>query len=83
MSNLHIVSATGRAYWASYLVNGDGTGLEPDEADEAEAFAAYLAGPDWRAGMFDTKGESFVGRPDYPADAKLGDCVIYRALVPG
>jgi hypothetical protein len=28
------------AYWASYLINGDPSGLEPDEQEQIDAFLA-------------------------------------------
>lgn len=35
--------ATAPAAWASYLVNGDASGLEPDELSAADAWCARLA----------------------------------------
>jgi hypothetical protein len=34
---------TGAAYWASYLVNGDASGLEPNEKALADAWLARIA----------------------------------------
>lgn len=76
----------GYAHWASYLINGDRSGLDisntpsnPDAGDrdvaQADAFAAWLGGY-----ICDVKGESFFATPD--AGGKLpGDCVYYIAYI--
>ena len=36
----------GAAYWASYLINGDASGLDPDEKEAADNWAARELGDD-------------------------------------
>lgn len=47
------------AYWASYLVNGDASGLEDYELNQARAFERKLAQDGWH---IVSCGESYTGR---------------------
>jgi hypothetical protein len=72
---MEIARAVGLACWASYLVNGDASGISEQDVFEADAFQAWVGGH-----VVDIEGETFFGRPD--AGSRLaGDCVRYVALV--
>ena len=43
MSGPIVSIETGAAHWASYLVNGDSSGLDPQEIELADKWAAALA----------------------------------------
>lgn len=73
---LETVTATGRAHWAAYLINGDCSGLEPADVAEADAFVRYLGGL-----PVDCGEESFFGRPEGIGHALPGDCLDYAALI--
>ena len=38
------LTATAPEHWASYLVNGDDSGLSPEDKAQADKFAAWLGG---------------------------------------
>lgn len=42
MPKLEPVIGTAPSHWASYLINGDSSGLEPDEKAQADKFAQWL-----------------------------------------
>lgn len=73
---LEPVYATGRAAWASYLVNGDASGIDDGERAEADRFAAYMGGP-----IVSADGEPFHAVPHYPHGGLPGPCLTYAALV--
>ena len=63
------------AYWASYLINGDASGLEDEDQADCDAFLASV--PEWRA--CDCEGESFfAGSND--AGTLAGDCLDYTFI---
>lgn len=73
--SFEIVKGVGLACWASYLVNGDASGISDQDRFEADAFVAWLGGS-----VVDVEDETFFGRPD--AGTKLaGDCLRYSAIV--
>lgn len=81
-----VVTGTAPSHWAAYLVNGDGCELEPDEADKAEAFADWLCGRPWRAGMIvscDDAGFMWSHDAMRVCGALASDCQTYTALVEG
>ena len=53
--SLKVDAATGSAYWASYLINGDSSGLEPGEVELCDAWQARIA----PAYVVCTQGESY------------------------
>ncbi len=82
---LIIVSGTAPSHWACYLVNGDGSDLEPDEADKAEAFADWLLGRTWRGDPISCEDAGFMWTHDAMrvCGALASDCQTYSALVEG
>lgn len=48
------------AYWASYLVNGDASGMEEDELAKCDKWLAHQTKEGWR--VVSCEGESFIGR---------------------
>lgn len=81
-STLVSVSATAPSHWASYLVNGDGSGLEPDEADAAEKFVdtclrGIMPVSCVDAGFIAFHSARSAGVVDYAAD-----CQTYISLAP-
>lgn len=46
MKTLEPVTYTLPAYWASYLINGDDSGISPEDKAEADAFLAQHNLPD-------------------------------------
>lgn len=66
------------AYWASYLVNGDASGLSDAEQAEVDAFIAKESKP--RALSFVSVGESyFAHRND--ANSLGGDVADFTAIL--
>lgn len=87
--SVEVIHAIGYAHWASYLINGDRSGLDyydtPDdpnagdrEVAAADAFQKWLGGC-----VVDAEGEPFYDRPDRAGGASLpfGECVVYTAIV--
>jgi hypothetical protein len=65
------------SYWASYLVNGDASGLEPDEVAKADQFAAWLGGS-----IVSCEDAGFMRRHDATQFGVLAsDCQEYVALI--
>jgi hypothetical protein len=69
------VTAYGFASWASYLINGDASGISDDDRKSADAFAAYMGGP-----IVAVSEHTAFGRPDH-GSMLFGDCALYTALV--
>ncbi len=65
---------TAPSCWASYLINGDASGIDDSDVKEADAFieSVNLGAP---VGCSDES--EFMSRPDY-GDA--GDCLTYSFL---
>jgi len=75
--NLEPISATAPSAWAPYLMNGDSSGLEPDEIAAAESFVRYLG-----AWPCECEDAGFCWQHDASRFLPLGaDCQIYTALV--
>ncbi len=70
-----IVKGVGLACWASYLINGDASGISDQDRFEADAFASWLGGT-----PVDVGEDTFFGRPDAGTNL-AGDCVEYSAIV--
>ena len=68
-----IIEAQGLSCWASYLVNGDDSGIDAEERQAADRFAAYLGGD-----IVDCKDFGY-GRAEGP-DGVWGDLCTYTAL---
>ena len=73
-----VLTGIGRAHWASYLVNGDDSGIDPREREAANRFAAWLCGD--TGTLVSCSDESFYGRPDGEPGALPGDCLEYVAI---
>ena len=75
--NLQPVTATGLSAWAPYLINGDASGLSPDDVAAADSFARWLGGV-----PVDCQDAGFIWRPDSFRFLPLGgDCQTYTALI--
>jgi hypothetical protein len=82
-----IVTATAPAHWASYLINGDASGLDyyntptSNEGDKdialADAFVKYMGG-----NIVDVSEDTHFSRYcDAPGVTLAGDMATYTALV--
>lgn len=60
------------SYWASYLVNGDTSGLDDSEQADCDAFLKTV--PEWRC--CSCEGESFFSHSN-DAGTLPGDCLEY------
>lgn len=78
--SLEVLTATAPSHWASYLINGDDSGLEPEEKAAADAWIDRHQ--DW--GMpVSCEDAGFMWRHDAYAECPLGaDCQTYTFLVP-
>lgn len=79
-----IVTGTAPSHWACYLVNGDGSDLDPDECDAAEKFADWLVGGTWkRGGIVSCEDAGFMWSHDAMrvCGTLASDCQTYYALV--
>ena len=83
MSKLETIFGNAPSYWASYLVNGDSSGLEQEEIEQADKFAEWLGG-----NIVDCTGEHDDDHPGFMRyhDAQqfgtlAADCSRYTALV--
>lgn len=65
------------AYWASYLINGDASGLEPGEQQTIDAWLAREGNPN----IVDCGEQYFSWRND--ATLLGGDVCDYTALIDG
>ena len=70
------VTYTAPAYWASYIVNGDSSGLDPSEHEAADAFLATLP-PD--AVIAECEEVGFAWSND--ATDEGGNCCTYTFLL--
>ena len=76
MSDLEVVSYTLPIYWASYLINGDASGLEDDEQAEIDAWLESEGNP-----SFVTVSEDYWFAHSNDASSLGGDVAEYSALV--
>jgi hypothetical protein len=79
-SNPTIYTATGAAYWASYLINGDASGLTNEERKLADAWCERELGPndaivDCGEPYFTWSYRLYTGD-----DIQGGDVVDYRVM---
>lgn len=76
-ASLEPISATGLSAWASYLINGDASGIDAADIAAADQFAGWLGGL-----PVDCVDAGFMWRPDSWQFMPLGgDCQTYTALV--
>lgn len=68
------VTYTAPSYWASYLINGDFSGMEDDEIATADAFLAWVG----LGAPVDCEGAGFCHSND--AGTLAGDCMTYSFL---
>lgn len=78
MSKLVPFEAVAPSHWASYLINGDASGIEPEDVRQADAWIA-------REGLglpVSCEDAGFHWRHDAYAECPLGaDCQTYVFLV--
>lgn len=71
------ITATAPSYWASYLINGDASGMDDGEIARADAFAAWLCGD-----IVDCEDDGFRHWHDARQFGVLAaDCCVYTALI--
>ena len=75
---MNVETATAPAYWASYLINGDASGLEGDEIAACDAWIERLG---WGAPVSCEPG-GFIAWHDARQEALPADCETYTFLVP-
>lgn len=75
---LETVTATAPSYWASYLVNGDDSGMDDNETAQADAFAKWLGG-----NIVDCEDAGFMWTHDAMrvCGTLAADCQTYTALI--
>jgi len=74
---LHTVTATAPSAWASYLINGDSSGIDADDISAADSFADWLG-----ARPCDCEDAGFLRYHSAAQFMPLGaDCQLYTALV--
>jgi hypothetical protein len=77
---VEVVTAVGFTYWASYLVNGDASGIDDADVEAADKFQAYLRGDAHAIDVTDVSEDNWFGRPDFGSNL-AGDCCTYTALL--
>ena len=71
------ITATAPSYWACYFINGDCSGMEDNEIDQADAFAEWLGHP-----IVDCEDAGFMTFHDARQFGVLAaDCMTYTALM--
>jgi len=65
------------AYWASYLINGDASGLEPGEQETVDAFLAREGLP----APVDCTAEPYFSRHNDAHTGLAGDVLDYTFLL--
>lgn len=80
---LAIVSGTAPDYWASFLINGDGSSLDGEEQAKASKFRDWLVSGDSRGSIVSCSEEPFfVHQHDAAQFGVLpAMCVTYDALI--
>jgi hypothetical protein len=79
MTRYRTVTGTAPSHWASYLINGDASGIMPDDIAQADKFAEFLG-----ATPMDCTDAGFMWSHDAMrvCGALAADCRTYSALVP-
>lgn len=85
MTNLEPITATAPSYWASYLINGDASGLEDAERETADSFVAACLGGvmpcDCEDAGFMWNHDAARNLPRSPY-VMAADCQSYTSLIP-
>jgi hypothetical protein len=68
---------TAPSCWASYLINGDATGISDDDRAEADKFVAHVVAAIGNGFPVDCSEPDFMWRPDF---GMAGDCCTYSFL---
>lgn len=67
--------------WAPYLINGDASGMEPEEQASADAFVARIAAVHGHGCFCDATDAGFVVYHDARNEAPFAaDCQLYTLL---
>ena len=74
MGSLKVVTVVGYAHLAPYLLNGDSSGMEPEEIVLAEKFWKYCGGE-----IVSCSDDSSFGKPDN--GGRKGEVTEYSVLV--
>ena len=77
MSKFTIEKATAPSAWASYLINGDASGLDDGEEDAVDAWIESLG---WGSPT-DCEDAGFIAYHDAHQFALAADCQTYSFLV--
>jgi hypothetical protein len=90
MPRFMTLTATAPAHWASYLINGDPSGIEDSEAKDADAFCERVLeeypSADRGPVSCSEDDEDFTGSSNahhWGFVRGACDCIEYRWLVPG
>lgn len=75
-SNFTVEEYTAPSFWATYLINGDASGIDDKEKAEADAFVAWVG----CGSPVSAEDAGFLNRPDFGRSA--GDCQAYSFLRP-
>lgn len=75
---LETVTGTAPSHWASYFINGDSSGMEESEIEQADKFAEWLGGS-----IVDCEDVGFMWTHDAMrvCGALASDCQEYTALI--
>ena len=75
---MHTLHLTAPSSWASYLVNGDSSGLDPDEIAACDAWLndSHLPAP------VSCEDAGFIWHHDAYKHALGADCQIYTFIIP-
>jgi hypothetical protein len=77
MPKFETIEATAPASWASYLINGDASGIDDDDVALADRFAEYIGAP-----IVDVSEDTFFSRYcDAPGVTLADDMATYSALL--
>jgi len=83
MAKLELIFGNAPSAWASYLINGDSSGLEESDIQEADQFAKWLGG--YIVDCTSEDDENHPGFMRWHDAAQFGtlaaDCTQYTALV--
>lgn len=76
---LEVIEATAPSAWASYLINGDDSGIEEGERREADAFVAFVAAGA-PVGCEDAGFMWYSNARDWGCTSTGADCQTYSFL---
>ena len=77
-SRFETVTGTAPSYWAVYFINGDSSGMEDSEIEQADKFAEWLGG-----NIVSCEDEGFMSSHDAMrvCGTLAADCSTYTALI--